>query len=797
MVPALLLCAILPATAHATFPGQNGKILFTRWVNGKPDLYAINADGSGLAPITNTADAYEFDASASPDGKRIAFQRYGGTAPAGTLTMDVGGGNEQTVIPDHAYAMPVFTADGQRLVYSDTTDIWSVKLDGTDPLNLTNEPVHSFDNAKNPNTEPSVSSTGRIAYVYLQLTHDPSGCPNGSYLAYQHIWAMNGDGTGRAALTTGDYTADHTPRFSPDGTKIVFWRETGPPCGGTASLAGLFTVPAAGGNETQLAANGEQGVFSPDGTQIAYVAFNDGIWVMNADGTNPHRILADTAAFISDWAAIVPPPTCGGKQATVYGTNGPDVLTGTDGPDVIAGLGGNDTISGLGGDDVICGGGGSDTIDGGDGADTIDGEDGGDTIVGGAGVDTITGGDGGDTINGGDAGDTIDGGAGVDTIHGDAGNDTLKGGDGGDIIHGGDGSDGIFGGEGDDVIFGDADTDILNGDAGGDILYGGANPVGDLEILNGDEGDDSLYGEDGPDLLSGGSGDDHLDGGSGTDQLWGGGGTDLVDGGDGNDALYGNSELDLGPELDQGDTLDGGSGNDQVHGNNGDDTLFGETGDDTLDGGPGKDALLGGDDSDTLKARDGEADALIDCGAGLDPATEHDLTGDPVPVDCEGDAPSGDGAPSGGAAPPGDTTGVGTATGDSGAGAGTGVGHIAIGDEPPAPKVSPSGNVSVGTTVACPGVGASCQVVAEILGQLPFGPRAVPAAGRTVPLGGARFTVAAGAEKRVTAKLSHKGLALLRARRSLKVRIRITVTQLGATRVVRTLRVTLRAPRRA
>ena len=57
-------------------------------------------------------------------------------------------------------------------------------------------------------------------------------------------------------------------------------------------------------------------------------------------------------------------PQCGGEDATIVGTDGPDVLEGTDEDDVIVGLGGNDTINGKGGNDIICGGDGVDIING-------------------------------------------------------------------------------------------------------------------------------------------------------------------------------------------------------------------------------------------------------------------------------------------------------------------------------------------------------------------------------------------------------------------------------------------------
>lgn len=124
-----------------------------------------------------------------------------------------------------------------------------------------------------------------------------------------------------------------------------------------------------------------------------------------------------------------PTHTCGGRTATIVGTDGNDDLQGTSGPDVIVGLGGNDTISGFGGNDVICGGGGSDTINGGwgndrvfggNGVDTLRGSNGADALFGGAGRDTLLGQRGNDRLIGGTHGDTLTGGLGSDTCWGQA-----------------------------------------------------------------------------------------------------------------------------------------------------------------------------------------------------------------------------------------------------------------------------------------------------------------------------------------------------------------------------------------
>lgn len=86
----------------------------------------------------------------------------------------------------------------------------------------------------------------------------------------------------------------------------------------------------------------------------------------------------------------VEPPSCGGKLATIVGSNKSDALKGTKFDDVIAGLDGKDKIDGLGGNDVICGGGGADKLFGDSGKDKLNGGAGQDKCVGGPGRDHST-----------------------------------------------------------------------------------------------------------------------------------------------------------------------------------------------------------------------------------------------------------------------------------------------------------------------------------------------------------------------------------------------------------------------
>ena len=116
--------------------------------------------------------------------------------------------------------------------------------------------------------------------------------------------------------------------------------------------------------------------------------------VVDSVNGSPHTVaLTGTGSSTGQLAAT----TCGGKPATITGTEGTDQLSGTSGADVIAALGGNDTVSGLKGNDVICGGPGKDTLKGGAGSDTLLGQAGKDALKGGGGRDLCKGGKGKDT----------------------------------------------------------------------------------------------------------------------------------------------------------------------------------------------------------------------------------------------------------------------------------------------------------------------------------------------------------------------------------------------------------------
>jgi RTX calcium-binding nonapeptide repeat (4 copies)/LVIVD repeat len=88
--------------------------------------------------------------------------------------------------------------------------------------------------------------------------------------------------------------------------------------------------------------------------------------------------------------------SCRGRDVTLRGSSGNDVVQGTSLADVLAGEGGNDRFKAGAGNDLVCGGSGNDRLKGGESKDKLVGQGGNDKLNGGPGKDRCIGGGGDD-----------------------------------------------------------------------------------------------------------------------------------------------------------------------------------------------------------------------------------------------------------------------------------------------------------------------------------------------------------------------------------------------------------------
>jgi serine/threonine-protein kinase len=150
-------------------------------------------------------------------------------------------------------------------------DVFSMDADGKNVVQLTSATVNEYGGV--------FDATG-TRFVY---TVEGEG-----------IFVANADGSGATLLYAG--AEPDLVAWSPDGTTIAYGLQGEPP--------DIWTISADGGTEpTLFIANATGPVWSPDGSQIAFVRDSE-IYVADADGTDD-RQLTDTGgnAFDPDWSA--------------------------------------------------------------------------------------------------------------------------------------------------------------------------------------------------------------------------------------------------------------------------------------------------------------------------------------------------------------------------------------------------------------------------------------------------------------------------------------------------------------
>ncbi len=280
-------------------PPADPAIVYSAWYGAlnHVDPMVVNVDGSNIrAVLSEKGIVYDWP-DWSPDGKQIVTR--GGVGTIGIDIVNVDGTGKTRVIESRdwgpiAWCPVLLGPDGKsKIAFADRApeegrmdhDLYLINVDGTDLQRLTNT--------------PDINESPFAGYCNIAWSFD------GRYIAaaaYDDviIYKIECDSSG---VFTATSLGGIIPYGEP-GIEImeIDWANTQHKLVIMAGWYDLYIVDVFNpGRIVRLTATAirETGPsWSPDDSQIAYVNGSQGIWVMNADGSGAHQIVAPQTRVI-------------------------------------------------------------------------------------------------------------------------------------------------------------------------------------------------------------------------------------------------------------------------------------------------------------------------------------------------------------------------------------------------------------------------------------------------------------------------------------------------------------------
>lgn len=302
------------ATDGATDPcvAAGGQIVFTTNRDGDNEIARMFADGSGFAMLTSNAWDDSFP-TLSHDGRFVAW--YSSPAGMGQLNVASADGSDPHAITgvvafnDFSTWSPVM----DRLAVAASGDIYAVDASGAGLGNLTSSPELDTDPSWAPDGSKlvfhsenglfTVNSDGTGQAQIRDGGGSPKWSPTGTYIAFAAIDGlarMSPSGQSEALIFPGSTSGFD---WAPDGSALVVGHRT------AISSGDIHVVShVAGKASVQLTTTGKEFEprWSPDGSRIVFSSNRDGnfeIHVMNADGSSQVNLTMDAGGDGQpDWA---------------------------------------------------------------------------------------------------------------------------------------------------------------------------------------------------------------------------------------------------------------------------------------------------------------------------------------------------------------------------------------------------------------------------------------------------------------------------------------------------------------
>ncbi len=205
-------------TSALRLSNHGDKLVFAQKIDGTSDLnteiFTIGVDGNNLQRLTSNS-YWDLYPAWSPDDSQIAFISNR-TKDFDIYVMNSDGTDQHLLYDSGSHDADIDWAS-DTIVFTSGFRIWTIKDDGTDPIQVTN-PVNAgqWGTANLPigDYDPRLSTDG--ARIVFERLEDPD-TPHGSY----NIYVVNSDGSGETCLTDTGY-AQGLASWSHSGDKIVY-----------------------------------------------------------------------------------------------------------------------------------------------------------------------------------------------------------------------------------------------------------------------------------------------------------------------------------------------------------------------------------------------------------------------------------------------------------------------------------------------------------------------------------------------------------------------------------------------